>query len=507
MSDQQSRREMLTMAAMSAAALSVPGRVTAQAIDVSPTRVMTGIDPRLPQIGTVRPRSTREIAGSNWIIGCETLDRDFADYDAYKAYLEPLGIHRLRMQAGWAKTEKVQGRYDFAWLDHIVEDATARGLKPWLQTSYGNEIYPGGGGTNLGAGLPRSPEALAAFGRWVEALVTRYRAKVVDWEVWNEPNFGDNIMNTPEQTADFNIMTAEIIKRLQPDAKISGLSLGHYNEAFVERFFQRLAQRRKFHLFDTMTYHDYVYNPDGNVHAVLKLRAQLEKHSRSIRLRQGENGAPSAGGGNRGALGRYPWTELTQAKWNTRRMLGNLGLDIESSVFGLVEMAYTNGPISRLNLKGILKSNDSKQVIRPKIAYYAIQNVTSIFDDTLERFRNFNETFTIESIPAGAHGCMVSTDRELAMFGYANKKTGKTAYTFWMSDNIPVESNEFGYEQVVIRGASFDEPVWVDIISGAVHAIPRAQWNLADGLHRFSGIPLYDAPIVLADRSLVPISA
>ena len=324
----------------------------AQIIETSKDRVVTNLNVDLPYIGTVKARSTDEIASSNWLLGCETLDRDFADYDQYKAFIGPLGIKRLRMQAGWSKTETVKGRYDFGWLDHIIDDAVGRGFEPWLQTSYGNALYEGGGGANLGAGLPVSADALAAYDRWVTALVTRYKDKVRDWEVWNEPNFGDNTINTPEMTADFNIRTAEIIKRIQPGARISGLALGHFNQRFVDRFFARLAETGKFGLFDTMTYHDYVYNPDANHHEVMLLRAALEKHTRTVTLRQGENGAPSAGGAGRGALWDYPWTELTQAKWDTRRMLGNLGQDIESSVFSLVEMNYTYGPINRLELQG-----------------------------------------------------------------------------------------------------------------------------------------------------------
>ena len=173
----------------------------AQKIDTSKDRVKTDIKIALPYLGSVKPRSTSEIESSNWLLGCETLDRDFADYDQYKEYIAPLGIKRLRMQAGWAKTEKVKGQYDWAWLDHIVNDATSRGLQPWLQTSYGNTIYPGGGGANLGAGMPVSKEALEAYYKWVTALVTRYKDKVTEWEVWNEPNFADNAVNTPEMTA------------------------------------------------------------------------------------------------------------------------------------------------------------------------------------------------------------------------------------------------------------------------------------------------------------------
>ena len=207
----------------------------AQIIETSKDRVVTNLSVGLPYIGTVAARGTREIESSNWLLGCETLDRDFADYDQYKAFIAPLGIKRLRMQAGWSRTETVKGQYDFGWLDHIIDDATGRGFEPWLQTSYGNALYEGGGGANLGAGLPVSPEALDAYDRWVTALVTRYKDKVHDWDVWNEPNFADNTINTPEMTAEFNIRTAEIIKRIQPQAAISGLALGHFNQRFVDR--------------------------------------------------------------------------------------------------------------------------------------------------------------------------------------------------------------------------------------------------------------------------------
>src|SRR3569623_1484179 len=75
--------------------------------------------------GKVKPRSTHEIRSSNWILGCETLDRDMADYEQYKEYLAPLGVKRIRLQAGWAKTEKVKGVYDWIWLDRIVHDAVS----------------------------------------------------------------------------------------------------------------------------------------------------------------------------------------------------------------------------------------------------------------------------------------------------------------------------------------------------------------------------------------------
>ncbi len=476
-----------------------------QITDSSKNRVQTDLKIALPYLGSVQSRNATEIESSNWLIGCETLDRDFADYDQYKEYLVPLGIKLLRMQAGWAKTEKIKGQYDWAWLDHIINDATSRGLKPWLQTSYGNTLYPGGGGANLGAGMPTSKEALDAYDKWVTALVTRYLDKVKDWEVWNEPNFGDNSINTPEMTADLNIRTAEIIKQIQPDARISGLALGHFGLAFAEKFFQILAEKGKMGLFDKMTYHDYVYNPDANYCEVEEMKAMLAKYGPGVKLRQGENGAPSAGGAGRGALWDYDWTELSQAKWDVRRMLGNLGHDVECSIFGIIEMAYTNGPINRMNYKGIIQSDSTKKVVRPKMAYYAIQNVTSVFDNSLERISDLKHSYNLEDAGPNTHRFSNQTDRSLSVYGFQHKSTKKQVYAIWMDEGIPFNTNTLKTETFSFTNANFENPVFVDVLTGGVYEIPPGQWSKKGNTTTFRNIPVYDSPILIADKSLIKI--
>lgn len=456
----------------------------------------------LPQVGTVRPRGTGEITSSNWLLGCETLDRDYTDYDQYKEYLCPLGISTIRLQGGWAKTERERGVYDWAWLDHIVEDAVRRGLRPWLQTGYGNPIYPGAGGSNLGAGMPLSEEGLTAYEHWVSAMATRYRDKVRDWEVWNEPNFGDNKVNTPEITAEFNIRTASIIKAIQPDARISALAIGHIDLEFTERFFRYLLDHQSCGLFHNVTYHDYVYNPDANELAVWRFRQIVEQYAPNLILRQGENGAPSVGRSG-GALFDYDWSELSQAKWDTRRMLDNLGHDIQCSVYSIAEIQYdTTGPITTANTKGLLATDARKRVLRPKIAYHAVQHVTAIFDDTLERIHETTFRHTICDTDTGAY--WYSTDQNLAVYGYRHRETGNKLYTVWNREAIPGDDCSPRPLDFAFVGSSFQEPVLVDIVTGNIYAIPAGQRKHAGNIDRFYDIPVYDAPILLAERSLIP---
>ena len=95
---------------------------------------------RLIKTGQVKARHARDIAFSRIGIGFEKLDRNV--FDPEKAYdpVAALGVKWVRIQSGWARTEKEKGRYDFSWLDAIVDNLVSRGLKPWLCLGYGNGL-------------------------------------------------------------------------------------------------------------------------------------------------------------------------------------------------------------------------------------------------------------------------------------------------------------------------------------------------------------------------------
>jgi len=176
-------------------------------IDDSPTRVQTTLKVDLRPVGTLRPKAVGEVSATRWTLDCGGMDREHADWRAVREYVAPLGIARIRQQGGWARTEKDPGKYDFSWLDQVVFDAKKRGISVWMELSYGNPMYPGGGGRQLAAGIPRSEEGLAAWDRWVEAMARRYKGTVTDWCVWNEPDIV-HAKNSPEEAATFAIRTA-----------------------------------------------------------------------------------------------------------------------------------------------------------------------------------------------------------------------------------------------------------------------------------------------------------
>ena len=69
-------------------------------------------------------------------------------------------------------------------LQDAVFGLASMGIKPWLELSYGNGHYVGGGKNGPGAAVPNSSVALQAFADWATAVAERY-ANVTDaFELW-----------------------------------------------------------------------------------------------------------------------------------------------------------------------------------------------------------------------------------------------------------------------------------------------------------------------------------
>ena len=50
---------------------------------------------------------------------------------------------------------------------------------------------------------------------------------------------------------------------------------------------------------------------------------------------------------------------------------------------------------------------------------------------------------------------------------------------------------------------NFERPVYVDILTGSVFEIPANQWVKEGNKFIFKDIPVYDAPILIADKSVI----
>ena len=466
-------------------------------LDSSADRVESPLAVNLRRIGTLVPKSTTEIARPSWTLGCETLDRDFASFDAYKAFLPPLGIKRIRLQAGWAKCERTPGTFEFKWLDDIVDFARTNGIEVLMDLSYGNPAYPGGGGWDLAAGIPSSEEGLAAWDRWAAEIARHFGDRVAWWAMWNEPDIGEG--NTPERVAAFNVRTAKVLRGILPSCRIAGLSLAHNTPDWMEACLRPMGADTA--LFDAFIYHGYQLAPEASYARVAKLKEVLAKYAPHAFLWQCENGAPSEMCG-RFALAFTPWSEYTQAKWDLRRMLGDRGHGVASSVFTICDFNHKG---REMNRKGLLRANENHEVIAVKRAYYAVQNLVSVFDGTerpaASRRASTPDTTLVLDEYETADGLPL-----LAFWSFAEEGEKDASRQDGGATNRFVRpSDSFVTRPAVFRwnGPAFEAPVWVDLLTGRVYEFPRKDMIVHSCGVEFVNVPVYDSPALLAERKAV----
>ena len=432
--------------------------------------------PALKQIGWLDSRHSKEIASSPWSIGCETLDRDYAKFSVYKDYVGELGAKHARLQSGWAKTEKEKGTYDFAWLDYHVKGLTEQSVKPWICLCYGNPVY--GSTINLGSGLApvvRSEEAFAAWLKYVETTVTRYKASVNEWEIWNEP-FG--------QGKDYAVMvlkTAALIKRIQPEAVVLVTAITDKDRQDV---LDALKDANSLDLVDFWAYHPYTGNPDTSYAWVEKSQKLLAAYSPKYKLYQGEVGCPSILEWTH-ALAHYPWTEYSQAKWNLRRMAGDRVRNIPCNVFTMIDLRYTNMQQSF----GMIRSNLQLQFIYKRPTFYAVQHMMTFFDDAVKA--------------VGLLECETVAKRKPTVAGF--EKAGTPVALLWYGDRVPSDELVWEPADLTIKGAAFKAPVYVEMITGKVFELAAGSWTSEGGNTRLAQVPLWDSPVMLAERAQVPL--
>lgn len=219
---------------------------------------LQSVSPGLEMIGRIETRTSRELDNPRWSVGCECLDRDYADFSAYKSYVGELGVGAARIQSGWARCEQKKGRYEFGWLDEVVDGLCEQGVRPWMCLAYGNPVY--GAQKSLGSRIFTDEATLQAWERYVTAVVERYRDRVHEWEVWNEPNLRGT--NQADAYGELLIRTAEAVRRVDPEAVIIGFGLSRMPLDFTGDVLELLRERGKLDLIDYVSFHPYHENPD-----------------------------------------------------------------------------------------------------------------------------------------------------------------------------------------------------------------------------------------------------
>ena len=472
---------------------------------------LDGFNNELEYIAPMPFRRSLDVKHSPLGVGFELLDhRTGYDVDQVFPIMKNSGVKWARLQSGWQRAETEPGKYDFAWLDHIVDNLLKIGIQPWFSLSFGNGLYMNTDPIPPHNNYLFSPTVfgeacISAWEKYCKAMVTHFQNRVQHWEVWNEPNAGLRkpgmgskiVAEPPSEYAKLTAITADAVRSVQKDAKIIAGAISGC--AICNEYIKGLFDAGIAKYIDIFSYHPYniipeLYFPDR----LQYIRDLIEKSGYKIEIWQGENGRSTDS-----AFLKNGWkcTEGGQARYLTRRYLTDLRLGIPMTSYFLACDIGNNYMPGRLCCHGVISAADPIHY-RPKLSFRAMQSFAWLFDSNTQPMHGCFEIFP--GVPWGA------TTRSL------DSVSGLTCA--FRRGNIPI----FAYYHVTHIDADwdvrpvqiqtwlddefvFEKPVLIDPIMAKIYRI-RNRTDYCDGNYGsvilFNRMPLLDYPLFVTDASL-----
>ena len=467
---------------------------------------------RLTRSGYRKPKSSSEFTHSRIGIGFEKLDR--AVFDPEKAYdkVADIGVKWIRIQSGWARTEKERGVYDFQWLDDIVNNLLERGTQPWMCLCYGNPVYSPWAAKYFGAvGCPpiSTDEEKEAWVNYVTAVVSHYKGKISYYEVWNEPDcryswkhpHGEN---EPEHGPDafeyghFFNMTADAIHRADSNAKAVACAIAHpYDFTYLNRVLSGGATER----MDAFSFHAYTADDTLRPEYLRNFRRLLDSYKKGIEIIQSETGAQSRSDGA-GAMHGYAWTPERQVKHLLRNLIHDLAYDIKfTSYFSTMDMIEAlRGLVADkksyldYGYFGVLSADFDENGFStgeytPKPSYRALQVLTAIFADGCTPCDLPVRRIVLPSHRIKGNDC---NDATLCEYTFEWQNGGK-GIAYWNA--VPLLTSTYeGTVSFQCFGLKGDVRL-VDLADGSVYTLPDDMiQDLGNGEIQLINVPVSDTP-------------
>jgi len=504
------RRTFLKMAAC--AAVPLASRQALGAEDAGATAQAPAAVQGLEPLGALRVRGAREIAASRIGIGMECLDRRMYLPEKTYGHLAALGAKWARLQTGWSRCETKEGVYDFAWLDDVVNQVIAAGVKPWFNVGYGNRLYSPDSPHESAVGqvpLYDGDRGVNGWKSFLRALAERFGDRVEFWEIWNEPNISSfwhpKHKSSPVEYAKLIALSAEAIRDRHPRARIVACVAG-IPVPFIEGCLQA-AVGSHIHAFAIHPYRREQVPEMDYAASVGQVKDILRRLAPHVRLWQGECGAPAHTTGHHDAwMALWNMNEENQAKWLVRRLLLDVFLDLDLAQYfhlcDLMESTYrqASGEARPPVMLGILNGKS----YTPKRAYFAMQSVATLCDGDTRPEPGYYCALQ----PAAAGATLVEP------YTLLFRRRGAPMLAYYQAANVQDDTPAVPVDiQLVCDGQGrkheevLREPVLVDPLRQTVHALPAperlAQKGRIRPALRFKNLPCLDYPLLLTEKSAV----
>ncbi len=427
--------------------------------------------------------SSKDVKDSHLGVGFELLDhRCGYDFDKVIPIMKESGVKWARLQSGWPRAEKEKGKYDFGWLDHIVDELLAAGIRPWFSLSFGNGLYMDAEpvpphNTYFFSPTVFGDECIRAWENYCRAMAEHFRDRVFHWEVWNEPNAGffrkpyekseeiapmihRIVWEDPSEYAKLVAITEKALHQVQPDAKIIGGSIAGC--AICNEYIQALFDNGIAEHIDIFTYHPYQGIPELYYHERLQfIRDLIAGSGRKIVIWQGENGRPS----ETITLHRgWKSTEGSQARYLTRRYLTDLREDVDMSSYFLccdIGNGYLKGTV---HAQGVIDATDPDNY-KPKLSFRAMQSFAWLFDCDTKRMN-----CCFEILPIVPFGITTRFVKEVVTSTTCGFRRGNIPiYAYYAVSNVDADSTVEPVKiETYVGNMKLEKPILIDPITARV---------------------------------------
>ena len=181
------------------------------------------------------------------------------------------GVNSISSGAVWwyLNEGRTPRSYDWSSLDRLVAGAEKRGMKvslqlsgtpDWVHPSLESDVpnffdriwYP-----------PRGAVQLDHWSNFVTDVVSRYKGRVVRYEMWNEPNTGDFWKPSPKPAEYAALLRASYLsaKRVHQGARVAFGGLSRNDVGYVNAYYSATKKyrgaTRAGYFFDVMNVHPY----------------------------------------------------------------------------------------------------------------------------------------------------------------------------------------------------------------------------------------------------------
>lgn len=193
----------------------------------------------------------------------------------------PLGITTWRFwetSTAWLNLETAPGVWNWTLLDSLLAQAEGKGVRSLMCLGQAPAFYTGNvstGGTRYNA---LHPTDLTKWDAYVTAIATRYRGRITDWEVWNEPNLSTFYQGTPAQMAELTRRAVAILHAIDPNNRVFSASpTGLRGALWAEQY---LSDPGGLGDIDGFAMHAYVQprQPEEIIPLTLAYRDALARH-------------------------------------------------------------------------------------------------------------------------------------------------------------------------------------------------------------------------------------